>query len=488
MKKGADLREAWIGLVCAAAFVFLFYISGDSLAPSRTVASRGMLFLTGAVALALAVSIFLVEWFGFAGREVRKVRLAARDFLFLLSLSLALLLSAKIVTVYLPDVRGIAELVPPRALLYLVPVTGFAMVVRTLLNSEVALLFTVAASVLAGATGAGGKWSALLYLLICGTAGASRARRVQERRQMILAGIYAAPACAAGAAALELAFHGPSKAWIAGLFGLANGVSAGFVALAILPLAEWVFGYASDIRLVELSSTNHPLLRRLMEEAPGTYHHSTMVATLAERGAVAVGANPVLCRTAALYHDVGKIEMPRYFTENQAGRGNVHDLLSPGMSRLVILSHVREGVRLVRKHRLGDRVEEIVAGHHGTSLLYFFVDKARDLIRERRADEETFRYPGPKPRSREAAIVMLADAAEAVCRSLRTSSPREVEEAVNRVVERIWQDGQLNDSDLSLRDLYEVTKAFSRVLPALAHGRIDYPSVKGIPSGREGAK
>src|SRR4030067_753948 len=156
-----------------------------------------------------------------------------------------------------------------------------------------------------------------------------------------------------------------------------------------------------------------PRLRRLMIEAPGTFHHSVVVGTLAEAGAMAIGANPLLCRVAALFHDVGKISKPGYFTENQVGTDNVHDTLTPGMSRVVILSHVKEGVRLADEYRLGERIAEIIAQHHGTSLLYFFLKKAQPMIRERKESEESFRYPGPRPRNRGAAIIMLADAPEA---------------------------------------------------------------------------
>jgi putative nucleotidyltransferase with HDIG domain len=222
-----------------------------------------------------------------------------------------------------------------------------------------------------------------------------------------------------------------------------------------------------------------------MLEAPGTFHHSVVVGTLAEAAAAAIHANPHLCRVAALFHDVGKVAKPQYYSENQAGTGNVHDILSPGMSRVVILSHVKEGLKLAREYRLGDRVSEIIAQHHGTSLLYCFFDKAQSLIQDRRASEETFRYPGPRPRSREAAIIMLADAAEATARSLKNPTQAELAEMVKRIVNRAYLDGQLNDCDMTLRDLHAVEEAFARVLSAVMHARVDYPeSGKGsLPAG-----
>lgn len=466
--------EFLLGLLFAGVFVLLFYVWGEEMAPRGAGRLGKMSPLVGAVALTLAVALFLTEWFRFAGREVRKVRLAARDFLFLCSLTLLLFLFAKGVQELARGVGGEWGDSPRRAFVYLIPLPAFAIIVRVLLNSEVAILFTVAASVLSAAA-AQGRWSTLFFLLLAGTAGAARSGRIEDRYRLLWAGVLTAPVCAAAAFALEFAFHGGGEIWWGALFGAVNGLAAGPIALAILPVAEYVFGYASDIRYMELAATGHPLLRRLMLEAPGTFHHSVLVGTLAEAGAAAIGANPLLCRVAALYHDIGKLPKPEYYSENQAQSGNVHDLLTPGMSRVVILSHVKEGIRLAREYRLGDRITEILSQHHGTSLLYCFLDKAKPMILDRRASEEQFRYPGPKPRTREAAILMLADAAEAASRSLRNPSPREIGEMVPRVVNRIYLDGQLDECDMTLRDLHVAVKAFGTVLSAVSHSRVEYP-------------
>jgi len=473
-RRGRYGRLLALSVASAAVFAILFYLWGRELLP-RAAGRWGSMFpFVGAVALTLAGSLFLTEWFGFAGREVRKVRLALRDFLFLCSLALLLFFAAKAVIDLLAENPTLARSVPSRVYAYLIPLPAFAMVVRVLLNSETAILFTVAASVLSAAA-ASGRWPALVFLLLCGTAGASRSGRVQDRYGMLWAGVQAAPVCAVAAVSLEYAFYGAGGLLWAGAFGAANGLLSGPIALAVLPVAEYVFGYASDIRLMELGSTSHPLLRRLMEETPGTFHHSVVVGTLAEAGALAIGANPVLCRVAALYHDVGKLGKAQYFSENQAGTANVHDALSPGLSRTVILSHVKEGKRLAQEHRLGDRIVEIIEQHHGTSLLYCFLDKAKPMIRDRKASEEMFRYPGPTPRTREAAIVMLADAAEAAVRSLQQPSPREVEGTVQGIIDRVYLDGQLDECDMTLRDLHAVSRSISQVLVAVSHGRVDYP-------------
>jgi cyclic-di-AMP phosphodiesterase PgpH len=472
-----------LSVASAAAFAVLFYLWGRELLPRAAGRWGGTFPFVGAVALTLAVALFLTEWFGFAGREVRKVRLALRDFLFLCSLAFLLFFAARGVIDLLAETPTLVRSVPPRVYAYLIPLPALAMVVRILINSETAILFTVAASVLSAAA-ASGRWPAMLFLLLCGTAGASRSRRVQDRYRMLWVGVQTAPVCAVAAVALEFAFYGSGGILWAAAFGAANGLLSGPIALAVLPVAEYAFGYASDIRLMELGHTGHPLLLRLMVEAPGTFHHSVVVGTLAEAGALAIGANPVLCRVAALYHDVGKLGKAHYFSENQAGASNVHDALSPGLSRTVILSHVREGARLGKEHRLGDRIVEIIEQHHGTSVLYCFLDKARPMIRDRKASEEMFRYPGPKPRTREAAIVMLADAAEAAVRSLQQPSPGGVEETVQGIIDRVYLDGQLNECDMTLRDLHAVGRAISQVLAAVSHGRVDYPEAGKGASGK----
>src|SRR3990172_7019862 len=239
-RKDRSLKEGALGLFSAAVFVALFYLWGEELLP-RSAGRYGQMFpFVGAVALTLAVALFLTEWFGFAGREVRKVRLAARDFLFLCSLALALFFLAKAVMDVLPaGVSSAGGTIPSRVFVYLIPLPAFAMVVRVLLNSEVAILFTVATSVLSAAA-APGRGAALFFPLFVGAAG--------------------------GAAGGELALHGESGIVWAGIFGAMNGIVAGPIALAILPVAEYAFGYTSDIRLMELANTSHPLLRRLMIE------------------------------------------------------------------------------------------------------------------------------------------------------------------------------------------------------------------------------
>jgi len=212
--------------------------------------------------------------------------------------------------------------------------------------------------------------------------------------------------------------------------------------------------------------------------APGTYHHSVIVGNLAEEAAEAIGANALLARVSAYYHDIGKMSKPEYFIENQYSSVNKHDGLTPTMSSLVIIAHVKEGLELGRGYNLGKPLEDIIEQHHGTSLLSYFYTRAKqmDLLAEQTLDKEDFRYPGPKPQSREAAIVMLADAVEAASRTLSEPTSARTQGLVRRIANNIFSDGQLDECDLTLRDLKKIVDSFTRILLGIFHCRIDYPS------------
>jgi len=247
-----------------------------------------------------------------------------------------------------------------------------------------------------------------------------------------------------------------------------------FLVLAAVPLTELIFGVVTDIKLLSFINLDHPLMLELLEKAPGTYNHSVDVATLAEAAAKAVDANPVLAKAGAYYHDIGKLKNPEYFIENMEGV-NRHDKLAPSMSRLVIISHVKDGVELARKYKLPKAIRDIIQQHHGTSLIYYFYRKAKDGSKNGDVEEEDYRYPGPKPRTKEAAIVMIADAVEAAARSLEEPSPSRIRHLVREIVTNIFLDGQLEECDLTLRDIYKIMDVFSRILTAIHHKRIEYP-------------
>jgi len=259
--------------------------------------------------------------------------------------------------------------------------------------------------------------------------------------------------------------------------GFAGGVIVAMVASALLPPLESFFQITTDVRLLELSNLDRPLLRELALRAPGTYHHSIVVGNLAVEAAKAIHANSLFVRVATLYHDVGKMNKPEYFIENQAGFQNRHDKLTPHMSALVIISHVKEAVEMAEEHHLPRSIIDIIPQHHGTRLISYFYEKAKQMedpkIQE--VDEEDFRYPGPKPQTKEAAIIMIADAVEAASRTLADPTPARLKGLVKRVINDIFIDGQLDECDLTLRDLQKISLSCIQFLPSIYHGRVHYP-------------
>ncbi|WP_298068406.1 HDIG domain-containing metalloprotein [uncultured Mailhella sp.] len=254
---------------------------------------------------------------------------------------------------------------------------------------------------------------------------------------------------------------------------LLNAASSLFLLFALSPVLEMLMGYTTRFRMMELMNLEHPLLQELMMELPGTYHHSLVVSNLVEAGAAAIGANSLLCKVGALYHDVGKISRPEYFVENQFGGPNPHDRLSPAMSALILHAHVKHGVELASDYRLGQEISDIIEQHHGTRGAMYFYNKALQM--GEKPDLQDYRYPGPKPQSREAAIVMLADSVEASSRTLEDPTPARIRAHVAKIVNGIYAEGQLDESDLTFRDLSRLTDAFVRILTGLFHQRIAYP-------------
>jgi putative nucleotidyltransferase with HDIG domain len=258
---------------------------------------------------------------------------------------------------------------------------------------------------------------------------------------------------------------------------LLSGASSCLV-FAFLPFFEYIFRVVTNISLLELSDFNQPLLRRLILEAPGTYQHSLVVANLSEAAASSIGANSLLARVGAYYHDIGKMLKPNYFVENIVGYKDVHRDLKPSMSKLIIINHVKDGVDLAKKYRLKPRVIDFITEHHGKSLVYYFYQRAKELEPEKE-HKESYRYAGPKPQSKETAIVSLADTIEALSRTLEDPTPSRIEEMVRDVIKKKFMEGELDESTLTLKDLEKITQKFIHMLNALFHTRINYPKENG---------
>jgi putative nucleotidyltransferase with HDIG domain len=258
----------------------------------------------------------------------------------------------------------------------------------------------------------------------------------------------------------------------------------GIVPGSVVPL-EWLLGIATNIRLLELSDLNHPLLKRMAMQAPGTYHHSLMVGNMAEAAAEEIGVNSLLARVGSYYHDVGKMNKPQYFSENQRGGKNKHDELTPNMSALVLTAHAKEGVELAREHRLNQPIADFIEQHHGNSLMPFFYQKAMELAPNHDVDETNFRYAGPRPQSRETAICMLADSVEAASRTLTNPTHGRIKTMVEKIVNNKFVDTQLDECNLTLKDLHAIADSFVRVLAGYLHSRVEYPEEQTVPEIKE---
>jgi len=270
--------------------------------------------------------------------------------------------------------------------------------------------------------------------------------------------------------------------------GFLGGILTSLFVLGIIPVIEILFKYTTDLRLIELGNLEHPLLKEFFIKAPGSYHHSMIVGNLAEAAAEEIGANPLLARVGAYYHDIGKMKKPQYFIENADPKENKHEKLTPFMSALILISHIKEGVELVEKYKIGDEIIDIIKQHHGTSLIKYFYNKALELKKKglkEDIDEKDFRYPGPKPQTKEAGIVMLADIVEASSRTLQHPTPARIKGLVKNLVDSVYNDGQLDECELTLKDLTKIKETFTKILLGIFHQRIEYPDDKDIQRNRD---
>jgi hypothetical protein len=459
----------------------------NRLSALRAQGSRKVL-LTQTAGLILGCFILLFIAHRYGQRNIRKYRLQNRDLLFLASTLIGMLLVLKIASFIATAVGNAFPYIEPGAYYYMLPFAAGAMVVRIVLNSEVALIFSVVFAALVGFL-FGNNFELFLFTLMSCLAGANWVRHLTVRTSMFRAGarlsmfnfvaIFAIHLVSGQILDLGLVFE-------LGL-GLLGGLFAAVLVSGIIPLIEAAFRYTTNLKLVELANMNNQLLRDLMILAPGTYHHSIIVGNLAEAAAETIGANPLLARVAAYYHDIGKARKPLYFIENVSGGDNKHDKLAPSMSALILMAHLKDGVEMAREQRLGEALIDIIRQHHGTSLMKFFFDRAKQR-EEREVDEHDYRYPGPKPQTREAALIMLADAVEAASRTLTDPTPARIQGMVQKIVNNIFIDGQLDECELTLKDLHNIAKSFNRVLGGIFHHRVDYPEPVTKERSEKGAR
>ena len=374
---------------------------------------------------------------------------------------------------------------------YIAPYALAPMIVAVLVGTAPAVITALIIAVLFGII-QGNSVEFLLIAFLSGVVGSFVSAHIRKRAMLVRAGLMAGIAAAITGAVLGLLSN--LSIGLVGqqaIIALIVGALSGVLAVGLLPIFEQTFKITTEITLLELTDFNHPLLRRMQMEAPGTYHHSLMVANLSENAAAAIGASPLLCRVCCLFHDIGKLVKPEYFTENQKDGINPHDAKNPSMSALVIKAHVKEGVEMARKHKLPRVIMDVIRQHHGTGLIQFFYhqaqqeqnkqtklpfpDKQAKALEGKKVDESTYRYDGPRPAFKESAIIFFADGVEAASRSLKKVTQPAIEELIDNMFKSRIEDGQLDECPLTFKELHDIRSSFTYTLLNMLHSRVEYP-------------
>jgi putative nucleotidyltransferase with HDIG domain len=364
-------------------------------------------------------------------------------------------------------------IVPGHTLLvYFVPYAAAAMTLTVLVSGRAALVTQIAGALHAGIMT--GQVELVAYVLVPALLGMAAVRRATTAREFAAGALFVAAGNVGVLTAFTLVGRSTDPVGAAQLLfaALFSGAGSGVLAFAAMAMLGHLFRITTVFELRELSDPNHPLLRQLLLRTPGTYHHSLLVGNLAERAAEVIGADPLVARVGAYYHDIGKMRNPSAFIENQTG-ANPHDDLDPLVSAGIVAAHIRDGLALAERYHLPAVIREMIPGHHGTSVVKYFYQLAQQLGQN--PDESVYRYPGPRPRTKECAIVMLADGTEASVRSLVEKNPETIRGMVDKIVRERLEDGQLSDSDLTLRDVERIKEAFCELLLGVYHERIPYP-------------
>jgi hypothetical protein len=367
--------------------------------------------------------------------------------------------------------------IPVDACYFAIPFALGPIIIAVLINRNVALILSVFASFMIAFL-FDEKIFFPLFAFLGSVATSYRVVRIHQRSAFLRAGVFLGLVNMAAIISINfITGNILNDLFIRLVMGFLGGLLTGILVAGITPVFESLFGYITDIRLLELANLNQPLFQKMIIEAPGTYHHSIVVASLVEAAAEAIGANSFLSKVSAYYHDIGKLTKPQYFIENQPKADNRHDKLSPKMSSLVIISHVKDGCELAAKEKLGQQITNIIREHHGTSIVSYFYDKAKKTKESNSVSlsDTDFRYPGPKPQTREAGLVMMADVIEASSRTLSNPTPARIRSLVRERIERIYMDGQLDECELTLRNLNTIAESFIKILMGIFHHRVDYP-------------
>lgn len=362
---------------------------------------------------------------------------------------------------------------------YLIPVATAAMLIGILFTPTIAIVLNIFLTILITLS-TNNSLIVFITLLISGTVAAISTTNAHQRSKIMISGLIVSFTNLILITGFGLINgYGAKMILLNCFYGTLNGVFCAILTIGSLPLWEYMFNILTPIKLLELSNPNHPILKRLLVEAPGTYHHSIIVGNLSESAAQAIGCNSLLARVGSYYHDIGKLKRPYFFKENQLTSDNPHDKISPYLSSNIIRSHVQDGITLAKEHKIPKDIINIIEQHHGETLVKYFYHKA---LNERNEPKSTivndFKYSGPKPKTKEAAIVMMADSVEAAVRSLSEPTKDNIEELVKKIIEGKLNEEQLQDCDLTFKDLETIRATFINILMGIFHERIEYPEIK----------
>lgn len=364
---------------------------------------------------------------------------------------------------------------------YLIPLVCSAMLMTILIDYKISLVVNLL-NIIFIAIIVGFNPSVVVLSILSVVLGSTGLKKVQQRNDIIYSTIYITGILALLSFTLGMISSNNIKEILIQTGYTAIGILlSGILAVGLLPFFESIFDVVTNIKLLELSNPNQPLMKKLLMEAPGTYHHSMMVANLAEAAAEAVGGNPVVARVGAYYHDIGKTKRPYFFGENQMGKENPHDKITPNLSTLIILSHTKDGLEMAREHKIPKVIQDMIEQHHGTTLVKYFYYKLKNSSdKPEEIKEEDFRYPGPIPSFKESGILMLSDSVEAAVRSINEPTKGKIEEMVNNIINDKLNSRQLVNCDLTLKDIETIRKTFLKTLDGIYHHRIEYPTEKKV--------
>jgi len=411
-----------------------------------------------------------------------------KNLLFIATMLLVFVFAAKISASLAESLAAGAPIpIPARAIFYGIPLASGAMTICLFMGLEIAIPFAIITA-FCTATIFHGRFDTFIYFLLNNALAAYWVQNCRERKVFIQAGLKLGLLNMVLAIASEVYagnLSGAALLWSMA-FAFAGGIGTGILTLGLAPLMEFAFGYTTDITLLELANLDRPLLRQLMIEAPGTYHHSMVVGNMVEAAAAEIGANPLLAKVCGYYHDIGKIKKPLYFIENQTDGVNRHDKLAPSMSSLILIAHVKNGVEIARENKLGQSIIDTIQQHHGKSLITFFYEKARQQKGDDAVKIEDFRYPGPLPQTREAGLVMLADVVEAASRTLENPTASRIQRLAQDLFNKIFSDGQLDNCELTLKDLHKIARSYYKILTGIHHHRIEYSESPPRQNGKDG--